>query len=167
MDKDMQNLIDRIAGAYLPIVHRSNEDARDGSVGVYVVKNGMILSGTRRSGDGSGLICGPGGHIEKGETPEAAAIRETQEEFGITPTELIPIGLGNKESDGHQPNLFLCVKYAGEPQCLSDEMTIPVFRRIEDYEMSPHILFEPFKNGLAVLRETVMKAAKDGDLLAG
>ena len=46
--------------------------------GVIVVKDGKILVGTRKD---NGLICGPGGHIEQGETPEEAAIRETREEF--------------------------------------------------------------------------------------
>lgn len=39
----------------------------------------------------------PGGHVEAGETPEQAAFRETEEEFGISPKELIPLGRGPYE----------------------------------------------------------------------
>lgn len=124
------------------------------SVGVYVVTSDGILVGTRKSGDASGTICGPGGHAEAGETLAAAAIRETQEEFGITPVELIPIGKGPKEPNGHQPFLYLCVNYEGTPKCDDDEMTHPVFRKLEDLETASN-LFEPFKNGLEIVKDKV------------
>jgi len=40
----------------------------------------------KKRGLGAGKVNGPGGRLEKGETAEQAAIRETQEEVGITPT---------------------------------------------------------------------------------
>lgn len=58
--------------------------------GVIVVKDGKVLVGTRKD---NGLVCGPGGHIEIGETPEEAAIRETREEFGINIANIIPVAL--------------------------------------------------------------------------
>lgn len=38
----------------------------------------------KKTGLGAGLINAPGGKIEPGETPAEAAIRETQEEIGVT-----------------------------------------------------------------------------------
>ncbi len=57
---------------------------------VIVIKDGKILCGSRRTSEG---ICGPGGHIEKGETPEDAALREAQEEFNIVPLNILPLGV--------------------------------------------------------------------------
>ena len=136
------------------------DNRSNGSVGVYVVKDGKVLTGTRGYGDGQYLICGPGGHIEDGETSAQAAIRETQEEFGITPLELIPIGKGDKEANGHQPDLYLCVRYEGEPKCDNDEMNHPVFREIYDLENANN-LFEPFGNGLKTLEEKIGIQRKD------
>lgn len=67
----------------------TNADAADTDrgVGVLVMQDGRFLCGTRLKG---GSVGGPGGHIEAGESPEDAAIRETQEEFGITPKDLMP-----------------------------------------------------------------------------
>ena len=62
-----------------------------------VISDGKVLSGTRHNDFGYGLVCGPGGHVEPGETPTQAAFRETEEEFGISPKELIPLGLGPYE----------------------------------------------------------------------
>ena len=42
-----------------------------------------------------GEICFPGGHIEAGETPEEAALRETCEEIGISCDKIRMIGPGN------------------------------------------------------------------------
>lgn len=53
-----------------------NTDGADGiinrpkeSVGVLVISDGKVLSGTRHNDFGYGLVCGPGGHVEPGETP--------------------------------------------------------------------------------------------------
>jgi 8-oxo-dGTP diphosphatase len=51
----------------------------------FVLREGQILLIEKKRGLGAGKVNGPGGRIEPGETPEQAAIRETQEEVGITP----------------------------------------------------------------------------------
>ncbi len=54
----------------------------------FVIRGGQILLIRKKRGLGAGKINGPGGRLEKGETAEQAAIRETQEEIGVTPTGL-------------------------------------------------------------------------------
>ena len=51
----------------------------------YIVKEGRVLLIHKKRGIGAGKINGPGGKVDPGETPLAAAIRETQEETGVTP----------------------------------------------------------------------------------
>ena len=55
---------------------------------VFVVKDGKILLIDKKTGIGKGKVNGPGGKIEKGESPEACAIRECHEELGITVSNL-------------------------------------------------------------------------------
>ncbi len=52
---------------------------------LFVIKDGRILLIEKKRGLGAGKINGPGGKIDPGETPLAAAIRETQEELLIIP----------------------------------------------------------------------------------
>lgn len=59
--------------------------AEDNCVLLYLRIDGKILLIRKKRGLGKGKINGPGGHIEQGETPLMAAIRETQEEVGLTP----------------------------------------------------------------------------------
>ncbi len=54
----------------------------------FVIRDGQILLIRKKRGLGAGKINGPGGRLEKGETALASAIRETQEEIGVTPTDL-------------------------------------------------------------------------------
>ena len=123
------------------------------SVGVLVIADGKILAGTRHNDFGYGLICGPGGHGEDGETPEQAAIRETQEEFGITPTELILLGRGPKENETDlTPYLFLCTDYTGVPECMDLEMVNPRFLTLEELGDLDASLFPPFADSLNVLQ---------------
>jgi len=51
----------------------------------YIVHNGRVLLMHKKTGLGKGKINAPGGRIEPGETPLEAAVRETEEEVGLTP----------------------------------------------------------------------------------
>lgn len=134
------------------------------SVGVLVISDGKILSGTRHNDFGYGLVCGPGGHVEAGETPEQAAFRETEEEFGISPKELIPLGRGPYEPDtGLRPYLFLCTEYEGEPDCLDLEMTGAKFRTMGELDELAAAMFQPFADGLEILKTCIDTALFFGD----
>jgi 8-oxo-dGTP diphosphatase len=52
---------------------------------LFVIRDGEILLIRKRRGLGAGKINGPGGKLEPGESARAAAIREVQEEVGVTP----------------------------------------------------------------------------------
>ena len=58
----------------------------------FVVKAGKILLIRKKRGLGAGKINGPGGRIEPGEATRECAVRELQEEVGITPTGLCECG---------------------------------------------------------------------------
>jgi len=52
---------------------------------LFVVRRGEVLLIRKKRGLGAGKLNGPGGKLDAGETPLAAAIREVQEEVGVTP----------------------------------------------------------------------------------
>jgi len=99
---------------------RANTDQADYGVGLIVVRDGKILCGKRKD---NGQICGPGGHIEEGELPEAAVIREAQEEFDIVPKGLVHIGNTAGAQNGILPaRSYLCQDFEGLPICDNNEM---------------------------------------------
>lgn len=120
-------------------------------VGVIVVRDGQILTGLRRN---EGVYGGPGGHIEAGETPEDAAMRETAEEFGITPNELISVGkVEGMGSDYGEPHIFLCTDFAGEPKADGIEMENAEFVPVDHLAslMAEGKVFEPFAESIELL----------------
>jgi len=62
--------------------------AKDPATLVFVIRDGKILLIDKKTGFGKGKVNGPGGKVEKGESPQACAIRECQEELGITVSNL-------------------------------------------------------------------------------
>lgn len=137
----------------------TNADATDTDygVGVLVVQDGRFLCGTRLKG---GSVGGPGGHIEAGESPEDAAIRETQEEFGITPKDLMPVAFLSDLKPPYCPShVFLCTDFDGSIQCADDEMSSPGFIAAEKVaELStqnPERLFPPFAQSVTALLDVL------------
>ena len=61
---------------------------KDPATLVFVIQDGKILLIDKKTGFGKGKVNGPGGKLEKGESPEACAVRECQEELKITVTQL-------------------------------------------------------------------------------
>ncbi len=54
------------------------------STNILLTKGGKVLLSRRKNtGWADGLLCVPGGHVEKDETPRQAAVREVKEELGI------------------------------------------------------------------------------------
>jgi 8-oxo-dGTP pyrophosphatase MutT (NUDIX family) len=111
-------------GAPVTVVPTVNVTAPT-SAATIVIRDGLVLTGRRRD---NGLICGPGGHIEQNETPEKAARREAQEEFGICLGDIVQIGTmtGLPEQYG-VPVIFVCSDYTGVPVTDGKEMEQPEF----------------------------------------
>ena len=137
----------------------TNADAADADygVGVLVVQDGRFLCGTRLKG---GSVGGPGGHIEAGESPEDAAIRETREEFGITPKDLMPVAFLSDLKPPYCPShVFICTDFDGSIRCADGEMTSPGFITAEKVaELStqnPERLFPPFAQSITALLDAL------------
>jgi len=80
-----------------------------------------------RHGYGEITIETPGGKLDEGETPEQAARRETEEEIGVLPKKLIPLGTisGLTSNIHHTEYLFLAeLDSVPEISFSSDEETL-------------------------------------------
>lgn len=140
-----------------PAVTDNADGDTNRGVGVLIVQEGKLLCGTRVK---EGSIGGPGGHIEAGESPEAAAIRETQEEFGITPKDLIPITYMADMKPPYCPSqVYLCTDFDGYIKCDDDEMTMPGFiaadKVLKLATEHPERIFPPFAESISALLDVL------------
>lgn len=142
----------------------SDTDVPTAAAVIVFNKDGYILCGVRSD---NGMICGPGGHIEEGEQPIQAAIRETQEEFGITPTSLVPLATIGENKDGqHKASIFLCNSFNGVPKCDEEEMHSAMFVPVKVLlEHFPDKLFVPFKESLKAIESIGKETNWDAELL--
>jgi 8-oxo-dGTP diphosphatase len=94
----------------------------------FIVKDGRILLIHKKRGLGAGKINGPGGKIEPGETALESAIRETQEEIGVTPLEIEERGVLHFQfTDGYSLHctVFLARDFAGS--LIETEEAVPIW----------------------------------------
>lgn len=86
---------------------------------VWIMKDDQVLLGMKKRGFGVGWWNGFGGKVNEGEGMEDSAIREVQEEVGITVNKLIPRGILNFTFDDDdktlEVHLFEVRDFSGEP----------------------------------------------------
>lgn len=134
------------------------------AVGVLVVKDGKYLVGTRISNTGYGQICGPGGHVEPGENPAYAAMRETDEEFGIIPNDLYFIDCKEPDSEtGLESYMFLCTDFEGEPKCDDEEMTGAHWLSDKEVALLEDTAFPAFLNGIERVKKSLEHPEEEPD----
>lgn len=88
---------------------------------VFLLQDGRILLGMKKRGFGAGRWNGFGGKVKEGETIEAAAKRETQEECGVEITEMEKVGIHEFEfaaepGDTLEVHVFRVNSWTGEPR---------------------------------------------------
>lgn len=103
---------------------------------LFVIKDGKILLGHKKRGLGEGKWNGAGGKVEAGESFIQAAVRETEEEFGITPLEPVMVAtlrfdvIFQGEALKLDVRVFTSTDWHGEPQ-ETDEMK-PVWFKLSE-----------------------------------
>ena len=97
----------------------SSWQAADRATLTFVIEGGRLLLIRKKRGLGAGKINGPGGRLEPGERPEQCAVREVEEELGITPQGLRARGeLRFQFADGYSIHVYVFSAdgYAGQPR---------------------------------------------------
>lgn len=87
---------------------------------LFLRREGQVLLAMKKRGFGVGKWNGTGGKAEAGETIEQAAIRECQEEIGVTPTTYEKVGelkfyMSEDPTFGHHARIYVATKWGGKP----------------------------------------------------
>lgn len=117
-------------------------------VGVFIRKGDAILFGLRKGKLGTNTYAPPGGHIEFGETPEEAVIREVYEETGMSVTSCMFIDYSSDvfTPENHYITLYFEATVEGEP--VAQELDKCELWEWFPKDELPEQLFLPIKNFL-------------------
>ena len=131
----------------MQIKSNTHVDNEYDAVAVLIIKDGKILCAKRNDSE---FLCGPGGHIEDGETYEQAVIREAIEEFNIIPLNILPLG-SYKCTTGLYCNskLYFTDQFKGIPKADGIEMVDARWLSLE--ELKDELLFPPFAESIRIL----------------
>lgn len=122
-------------------------------VGVIIVRQGEVLIGRRNGKNGYNTWSMPGGHLDVGETPEDAAVREVLEETGLVVANPRFIGYTNDifpNAQKHYLTLWIAVEFtSGEPR-ITDSHEMDAFEWVSLAELAQkENLFLPLVNFLS------------------
>ncbi|MFD8545615.1 NUDIX hydrolase [Streptomyces sp. NPDC059649] len=115
-----------------------------------IVRDGRVLLARRAVEEGDLRWQFPAGKIEAGETVEQAAVRETQEETGLTVEAVKVLGDRVHPKTGRQMHYIACTLVSGEAHVADKEELAEVawvtLAEIPDYV--PYGLYEPVQEYL-------------------
>lgn len=95
---------------------------------LFIVEPQRVLLIRKKRGLGAGKINAPGGRLEPGETALGAAIREVEEEIGVTPSQIQAHGtLSFQFVDGYKlkAHVFTAAAFSGTPR--ETEEAVPIW----------------------------------------
>ena len=98
----------------------------------FIIRDNQVLLIRKNRGLGAGKINAPGGRLEIGETPNECAIRETQEEVGLTPIGVQERGqLHFQFADGYSLHctVFTASDFSGE--LIETDEALPLWTAID------------------------------------
>ena len=85
---------------------------------VFLRRGDELLLAMKKRGHGEGNWNGPGGKLEPGETPLQCAVRECEEEVGVTPENLELVGelhFFDLPDVDHYTYIYVATEWKGEP----------------------------------------------------
>lgn len=99
---------------------------------MFIVKDGRILLIEKKRGLGAGKINAPGGRLEPGETPLACAVREVQEEVGVTATGVRAVGeLRFQFTDGYGLHCHVFAADGCEGEAIETDEATPLWTPLD------------------------------------
>lgn len=133
------------------VIQWGNWTPTDQATLCFVLQDQQVLLIEKKRGLGKGKVNGPGGKFDPGETAAACAVRETQEELGITPTDLEDRGLLRFEfTDGYKLAAHVFIARGHEGEAVETPEAVPLwtdldripYRRMwaDDVLWLPHVL---------------------------
>lgn len=97
----------------------------------FIIQNGQVLLIRKKRGLGAGKMNAPGGKMEPGETPLQTAIRETQEEVGVTPVKPKARGeLFFQFADGYSLWCVVFLAYGCEGTPYETDEALPIWTKL-------------------------------------
>lgn len=135
-----------------------------GYVAGFVLIGDKILCGLRSDGQG---WCGPGGHIEPGETPSTAFRREAAEEFNITVGDITYLGnCAGKPDEVLQVQIYRVNDFSGQPRCDQVEMfsaSLFTAEQILKQDVPGGLVFDPFRRSVEMYLDQLGLTLDDYD----
>lgn len=99
----------------------------------FVMRGDEVLLILKKRGLGAGKINGPGGRLESGETALEAAVREVQEELGVTPLDPQLRGeLHFQFADGYALHCAVFVAEGCEGEPIETDEAVPMWVRRDE-----------------------------------
>lgn len=96
----------------------------------FIVRGDEVLLIHKKRGLGAGKVNGPGGRIEPGETAQQAAVREVQEELGVTPRDPRLRGeLFFQFADGYALHCAVFLADGCEGEAVETDEAVPLWTR--------------------------------------
>lgn len=135
-----------------------------GYVAGFVLIGDKILCGLRSDGQG---WCGPGGHIEPGETPSTAFRREAAEEFNIIVGDITYLGnCAGKPDEVLSVQIYRVNDFSGQPRCDQVEMfsaSLFTAEQILKQDVPGGLVFEPFRRSVEMYLDQLGLTLDDFD----